>query len=71
MFEGMKRRMEARKAAKEAVDEKLEKGFDKVDLEKGDLFAILLAGFINFVLPIMLIIGAICGIAYFFFTRFR
>ena len=41
---------------------------EKVELEKGDLPAILLAGFVNFVLPLMLMCGAICLIAYLLFT---
>lgn len=37
-------------------------------LEKGDLLAILLAGFFNFVLPVMLLCTSICLITYFLFT---
>lgn len=37
-------------------------------LEKGDLPAILLAGFFNFILPLMLLCTSICLIAYFLFT---
>lgn len=37
----------------------------KVNLEKGDIPAILISGFFNFVLPIMLICTALCLLAYF------
>lgn len=42
---------------------------EKVTLEKGDLPALLIAAFFNFILPIMLVCGAICLITYLFFTR--
>ena len=57
---------------------KNEKRFDEItepkekpELEKGDLPAILIAGFFNFILPIMLVLAGICFIAYAFFTRFQ
>ena len=57
---------------------KNEKRFDEIqppkekpELEKGDLPAILIAAFLNFVLPIMLVLAAICFLAYGFFTRFK
>lgn len=37
----------------------------KVKLEKGDMAAILISGFFNFVLPIMLICTALCLLTYF------
>lgn len=37
----------------------------KVNLEKGDIPAILISGFFNFVMPIMLICTALCLLAYF------
>lgn len=40
---------------------------DGLKLEKGDLPAILLAGFFNFVLPLMLLCTSICLITYFLF----
>ena len=43
----------------------------KLELEKGDLPALLIAAFFNFVLPIMLVLAAICLLAYGFFTRFK
>lgn len=72
LLERLQERRQARLEVRKAIDEKNERGFEKdIKLEKGDLFAILIAGFVNFVLPIMLIIGIICGLAYWFFTRFR
>ncbi len=57
---------------------KNEKRFDEIkepkekpELEKGDLPALLIAGFFNFILPIMLVLVGICFIAYAFFTRFQ
>lgn len=44
---------------------------EKPELEKGDLPAILIAALLNFVLPIMLVLAAICLLAYGFFTRFK
>ena len=44
---------------------------EKPELEKGDLPAILIAAFLNFILPIMLVLAAICLFAYGFFTRFK
>lgn len=38
-------------------------------LEKGDLAAILIAAFFNFILPIVLVCAAICLIAYFVLIR--
>ena len=61
-----KRRAEAEKRIDAAQAPK-----EKVELEKGDLPAILIAGFLNFILPIMLVLAAICFIAYAFFTRFQ
>ena len=43
----------------------------KVELEKGDLPAILIAGFFNFILPIMVVLTLICLLAYAFFTRLK
>ena len=43
----------------------------KVKLEKGDLPALLIAAFLNFILPIMLVLALICFLAYAFFTRFQ
>ena len=43
----------------------------KVELEKGDLAAILIAAFFNFILPTMLALTGICLLAYFFFTRLK
>lgn len=50
-------------------DAKAEK--PKVKLEKGDLPALLIAAFLNFILPIMLVLAFICFLAYAFFTRFQ
>ena len=43
----------------------------KIELEKGDLPALLIAAFLNFILPIMLVLTAVCLLAYAFFTRLR
>ena len=61
-----KRRAEAEKRINAQQEFK-----EKVELEKGDLPAILIAGFLNFILPIMLVLAAICLLAYGFFTRFK
>ena len=44
---------------------------EKPVLEKGDLPAILIAAFFNFILPIMLLCALICYLTYLFFTRAR
>ena len=44
---------------------------EKPVLEKGDLPAILIAAFFNFILPIMLLCSLICFLTYLFFTRVR
>ena len=51
--------------------DKLQEPKEKPELEKGDLPAILIAGFFNFILPIMLVLVVICILAYGFFTRFK
>ena len=59
------RRLEKRKA----LDDKLAIGFEKnIKLEKGDMAAIIIAGMISFVLPIMLVVTAIYLLAYFLFA---
>ena len=59
------RRLEKRKA----LDDKLTVGFEKnIKLEKGDMAAIIIAGMISFVLPIMLVVTAIYLLAYFLFA---
>ena len=59
------RRLEKRKA----LDDKLAVGFEKnIKLEKGDMAAIIIAGMISFVLPIMLVVTAIYLLAYFLFV---
>ena len=65
----MQLRRQMRLERKQQLKEKLERGFDKdIKLEKGDLPAIIISGMICFVLPIMLLIGAACGLAYLFFV---
>ena len=44
---------------------------EKLQLEKGDLPALLIAALLNFVLPIMAVLTAVCLLAYVFFTRLR
>lgn len=63
-----------RRAAKEATEKKLSEASErkeKVVLEKGDLPAILIAAFFNFVPPIMLVCTAICLITYFVLMGFK
>lgn len=70
LLEKLQGRRQARLEAREAINKKLARGFEKeIKLEKGDLPAILLSGLLSFVLPIMLVMGAIYGIAYLLFMR--
>lgn len=72
LLERIQERRRIRQEIRKAVDEKNARGFEKnLELEKGDLFAIIVAGFFNFILPIMLVIGAVCGLAYLFFAGLR
>ena len=71
LLERIKLRRRARQEVREKLEEKSARGFEKgVKLEKGDFIAIMISGFFCFVLPIMLVIGAVCGLAYLYFTRF-
>ncbi len=68
-------RIQERRKAKRELKEKIREssrrfGQEKIELEKGDLFAILFSGFFTFILPIMLVLTGMCLFAYFFFTRF-
>lgn len=68
-LEKMQARRQRRIEKRKALDEKLARGFEKnIRLEKGDMAAILIAGMINFVLPIMLVITGICLLTYYVFT---
>lgn len=68
LLERAKARRQRRQEERKALDEKLARGYDKnLRLEKGDFLAIVLSGLICFVLPIMLVIGAVCGLAYLLF----
>lgn len=69
LFERIQVKRKARQEMRKKIDEKNARGFEKnLELEKGDLFAIVISCLFSFVLPIMLAIGAICGIVYFFFS---
>ncbi|MED9822272.1 MAG: hypothetical protein U0J65_09645 [Christensenellales bacterium] len=64
-LEQAKHRRRLRQEQRREIDRKVARGFEQgIKLEKGDLFAIVIAGLFNFVMPIMLLIGAICGMAY-------
>lgn len=64
-LERAKHRRRLRQEQRSEIDRKVARGFEQnIKLEKGDLFAIVVAGLFNFVMPIMLLIGAICGLAY-------
>lgn len=71
LLQKIQNRREARQKREKEIRQKNERGFDQnIQLEKGDLPAILIAGFFNFVMPIMLLIGTACGLAYLFFAVF-
>ena len=71
LLEKLQRRREARQAREKEIREKNARGFDKdIKLEKGDVLAIVIAGLINFVMPIMLLVSLACLLAYLFFTVF-
>lgn len=67
LLPGYRERIQAWRKKEKEIPEAIKRA-EKVELEKGDLPAILLAGFVNFVLPLMLMCGAICLIAYLLFT---
>jgi hypothetical protein len=70
IIKDIKNRMTARgRAEKEDTAVSKLKEEKKIVLEKGDLAAILIAGFFNFVLPIVFICAVIYLIAYFFLVR--
>lgn len=63
--------LEKKTAEQEPAHEDAEAAKPKVKLEKGDLPAMLIAAFLNFILPIMLVLALICFLAYAFFTRLQ
>lgn len=68
-LERLQARRQRRLDKRKALDDKLAIGFEKnIKLEKGDMAAIIIAGMISFVLPIMLIVTAIYLLAYFLFA---
>lgn len=70
IIKDIKNRMTARgRAEKEDTAVRKPEEEKKIVLEKGDLAAILIAGFFNFVLPIVFICAVIYLIAYFFLVR--
>ena len=71
LLEKLQRRREVKAQREKEIREKNERGFDKdIKLEKGDVLAIVIAGFINFVMPIMLLVSLACLLAYLFFAVF-
>jgi len=57
---------------KNKTPEELDEHFNKmeqVELEKGDLPAMLIAAFVSVVLPLGLILGALYGVIYLIFVR--
>lgn len=69
LLEKLKASQRRRAEMRKAIDEKNARGFEKgIQFEKGDLFAIIVTGLINFALPIMLIMAAVYGLAYFLFS---
>ena len=71
LLERLQKKRQARLDMRESINLKNARGFEKnIELQKGDFLALLISGFFCFVLPIMLVIGAICGIAYLLFVRF-
>ncbi|MBQ9301462.1 MAG: hypothetical protein IJ214_13235 [Clostridia bacterium] len=71
IFSHMQAKKEARKRLEEAHLARVEQAKkEKLQFEKGDKLALLIAAFFNFILPIMLVLGLICLITYYFFTRF-
>lgn len=71
LYDKLQARRQKRLDMRKAIDEKNARGFEKnIKLEKGDFLAIVISGFISFILPIMLVVGAACGIAYLLFSRF-
>lgn len=68
-LERLQARRQRRLDKRKALDDKLAVGFEKnIKLEKGDMAAIIIAGMISFVLPIMLVVTAIYLLAYFLFA---
>lgn len=71
LYDKLQARRQKRLDMRKAIDEKNARGFDKdIKLEKLDYIAIVISGFIGFILPIMLVVGAACGIAYLLFSHF-
>jgi len=71
VFSHMKAKQEAKKRLEEAYQERVERAkTEKIRFEKGDIPALVIAAFFNFVLPVMLVLGLTCLIAYAFFARF-
>ncbi|MDP3487643.1 MAG: hypothetical protein Q8S19_06895 [Bacillota bacterium] len=67
MFEKLLSRLPKKKTPEE-LDEHYTK-MEQVELEKGDMTALLIAGFISLVLPLLLIVGTFYGVIYFIFIR--
>ncbi len=60
-FENRKNRL-----PREKTPEELDAHFKNLELEKGDIPAMMIAAFLNLILPLLLIVGAIFGVMYLF-----
>ena len=67
MFEKLLGRLPKKKTPEE-LDEHYTK-MEQVELEKGDMTALLIAAFMSLVLPLVLIIGAFYAVVYLTFIR--
>ena len=65
---GRLKKLLPKKKSEEELEEHYKK-LDQVELEKGDLPAMLIAAFITLVVPILLLLGAIYSLVYFLFLR--
>ena len=71
LYDKLQARRQKRLAMRKAIDEKNARGFEKgIKLEKYDYLAIMISGLFSFVLPIMLVVGLACMLAYFLFSGF-
>lgn len=71
IFSHLRAKQEAKKKLEEERAARMEQARkEKVRLEKGDVPALLIAAFFNFVIPIVLALGLICWISYALFVRF-
>lgn len=67
MFKRLRERLPKQKS-KEELDAHYRK-MEEIELEKGDLAAMLIAAFITIVLPLFALLGLIYGVIYLVFIR--